>query len=74
METVTKTYTPESYQVKWYAQEVEKGRHTTEKQSKITTFTVGRVRPKTMEAMVANRLGLCVTGYNSAPAPSGRKS
>lgn len=64
IKSVTKTPTPESYQVLF--EEVTTDAKRPEKKVALWTgtFTVGRYKPKTMADMIDNRLGLCVTGYN----------
>jgi type IV secretory pathway TrbF-like protein len=65
--SITKTTTPESYQVVWHEVSVDKLASTLKEQDYIGTFTVGRVRPKTLAEAMDNRLGLCVNGYDLAP-------
>lgn len=66
--SVLKTETPLSYQVNWREVRVEKSAGSYKPAEYITTFTVGRVKPKTLKHATLNRLGLCVTGYGTAPA------
>jgi type IV secretory pathway TrbF-like protein len=68
IKTITKTTTPESYQVVWHEVTVDKLASTLKEQDYIGTFTVGRVRPKTLPEAIDNRLGLCVNGFDLAPA------
>jgi type IV secretory pathway TrbF-like protein len=67
LEPITKTRTPESYQVTWEEVRADKGLAKEDKRRYIGTFTVARVRPKTMAQLLENRLGLCVNGYHIAP-------
>jgi type IV secretory pathway TrbF-like protein len=67
VKSITKTTTPESYQVVWHEVSVDKLASTLKEQDYIGTFTVGRVRPKTLAEAMDNRLGLCVNGYDLAP-------
>jgi hypothetical protein len=65
--SITKTTTPESYQVVWHEVSVDKLASTLKEQDYIGTFTVARVRPKTLAEAIDNRLGLCINGYDLAP-------
>ena len=65
--SITKTATPESYQVVWHEVTVDKLASTLKEQDYIGTFTVGRVRPKNLSEAIDNRLGMCVNGYDLAP-------
>ena len=67
VKSITKTATPESWQVVWHEVTVDKLASTLREQDYIGTFTVGRVRPKTMTEAMDNRLGLCTNGYDIAP-------
>jgi type IV secretory pathway TrbF-like protein len=67
IKSITKTATPESYQVVWHEVSVDKLASTRKEQDYIGTFTVGRVRPKNLSEAIDNRLGLCVNGYDTAP-------
>src|SRR5215813_10803424 len=67
IKSITKTATPESYQVVWHEVTVDKLASTLKEQDYIGTFTVGRVRPKNLSEAVDNRLGMCVNGYDLAP-------
>jgi type IV secretory pathway TrbF-like protein len=67
IKTITKTTTPESYQVVWHEVTVDKLASTLKEQDYIGTFTVGRVRPKNLSEAIDNRLGMCVNGYDLAP-------
>jgi type IV secretory pathway TrbF-like protein len=70
VKSITKTATPESYQVTWHEVTVDKLASTLKDQDYIGTFTVGRVRPKTLSEAMDNRLGMCVNGYDLSPAKS----
>ena len=61
IDSVTKTVTPESYQVLWRATTVDKQHPRPEEVLWTSTFTVGRVSPKTLSDATLNNLGLCVT-------------
>jgi len=67
IKSITKTATPESFQVVWHEVTVDKLASTLKEQDYIGTFTVGRVRPKNMSEAIDNRLGMCVNGYDLAP-------
>jgi type IV secretory pathway TrbF-like protein len=67
IKTITKTATPESYQVVWHEVTVDKVASTLKEHDYIGTFTVGRVRPKTIAEAIDNRLGICINGYDLAP-------
>jgi type IV secretory pathway TrbF-like protein len=67
VKSITKTATPESYQVVWHEVTVDKLASTLKGQDYIGTFTVGRVRPKNLSEAIDNRLGLCVNGYDLSP-------
>jgi type IV secretory pathway TrbF-like protein len=67
IKSITKTATPESYQVVWHEVTVEKLASTLKEQDYIGTFTVGRVRPKNLSEAIDNRLGMCVNGVDIAP-------
>jgi type IV secretory pathway TrbF-like protein len=67
IEAVTKTRTPESYQVIWEEVRADKGLAKEERRRYTGTFTVARVRPKTLAKLLDNRLGLCVNGYATDP-------
>jgi type IV secretory pathway TrbF-like protein len=67
IKSITKTATPESYQVVWHEVTVDKLASTLKEQDYIGTFTVGRVRPKNLSEAIDNRLGMCVNGYDLAP-------
>jgi type IV secretory pathway TrbF-like protein len=67
VKSITKTATPESFQVVWHEVTVDKLASTLKEHDYIGTFTVGRVRPKNMSEALDNRLGMCVNGYDLAP-------
>jgi type IV secretory pathway TrbF-like protein len=67
IKSITKTATPESFQVVWHEVTVDKLASTLKEQDYIGTFTVGRVRPKNMNEAIDNRLGMCINGYDIAP-------
>jgi len=67
IKSITKTATPESWQVVWHEVTVDKLASTLREQDYIGTFTVGRVRPKTIAEAIDNRLGMCVNGADLAP-------
>jgi type IV secretory pathway TrbF-like protein len=67
IKSITKTATPESYQVVWHEVTVDKLASTLKEQDYIGTFTVGRVRPKNLSEAIDNRLGMCVNGVDIAP-------
>ena len=67
IKSITKTATPESYQVVWHEVTVDKLASTLKEQDYIGTFTVGRVRPKNLSEAMDNRLGMCVNGVDLAP-------
>lgn len=64
VDTITKTMTPQSYQVLWKATTIDKYNPRAEEVLWTTTFTVGRVAPKTRADATLNNLGLCVTGID----------
>jgi type IV secretory pathway TrbF-like protein len=66
--SITKTATPESFQVLWHEVTVDKGAATLREGDFVGTFTIGRIRPKTLTDAMGNRLGICVNGYDTAPA------
>jgi hypothetical protein len=72
VQSITKTATPESYQVVWHEVSIDKVASTLKEQRYVGTFTVGRVRPKTLADAMDNRLGLCVTGYDLSPQTESR--
>jgi type IV secretory pathway TrbF-like protein len=71
IKSITKTTTPESWQVVWHEITVDKLAATLKEQDWVGTFTVGRLRPKTLAEAMDNRLGICVTGMDLAPKAGG---
>lgn len=69
IDSVTVTHTPPSYQVTWKEIRADKGLAKEETTSRKGSFTVGRLKPKTMELLLQNRLGQCVNGYHIDPYP-----
>src|SRR5262249_45514726 len=67
IKSMTKTATPESFQVVWHEVTVDKLASTLKEQDYIGTFTVGRLRPKNLTEAIDNRLGMCVNGFDLAP-------
>jgi hypothetical protein len=66
--SITRTTTPRSFQVVWHEVSVDKLAATLKEQDYVGTFTVGRLKPKTLTEAMDNRLGLCVTGYDLSPS------
>ena len=56
--------TPEGYQVLWKATTTDKYNPQAQEVWWNTTFTVGRVAPKTISDAALNNLGLCVTWFD----------
>jgi type IV secretory pathway TrbF-like protein len=69
IKSLTKTATPESYQVLWHEVRIDKLAATIKEQEHTSTFTVGRLKPKSLADAIDNRLGLCVTGYDTSISP-----
>ena len=67
MKSVTKIAAPESYQVLWEEHLTEKNAPTVKTQLWTGTFTVGRITLKTMDDLLDNRLGVCLTAYELSP-------
>ena len=67
IKSITKTDTPQSYQVFWHEVSIDKVASTLKEQDYIGTFTVGRLKPKTLAEALDNRLGICVNGFSIAP-------
>jgi type IV secretory pathway TrbF-like protein len=67
IKSITKTDTPQSYQVFWHEVSIDKAASTLKEQDYIGTFTVGRLKPKTLAEALDNRLGICVNGFSIAP-------
>jgi type IV secretory pathway TrbF-like protein len=68
--SVTKLAAPESYQVLWEESVTEKNAPSVKTQLWTGTFTVGRITLKTMDDILDNRLGVCVTAYELSPQSS----
>jgi len=62
--TITKTPTPQSFQVLWDETSVDKVKATREDKTYTGTFTVGRYKPASLAEAQDNHLGLCVTSYD----------
>jgi len=71
IKSLTKTHTPNSYQVLWHEVTADKGQTTLKVVDYTGTFTVARIRPKNLTEAMDNRLGLCVNGYNTSPNAKG---
>jgi VirB8 protein len=69
IKSITKTATPQSYQVLWRDVSIDPLVSMIKETDHTSTFTVGRVRPKTLTDAMDNRLGLCVTGYDTSDSP-----
>jgi type IV secretory pathway TrbF-like protein len=67
IKSVTKTPAPESYQVLWEEHTTERHAPTIKTQLWTGTFTVGRIMLTTMDDLVENRLGVCITGFDLSP-------
>ena len=67
IKSVTKIAAPESYQVLWEESLTEKNTPTVKTQMWTGTFTVGRITLKTMDDLLDNRLGVCLTAYELSP-------
>jgi type IV secretory pathway TrbF-like protein len=67
VKSVTKTPAPESYQVLWEESVTERYAPTIKTQLWTGTFTVGRVTLKSMDAILDNRLGICINGFDLSP-------
>jgi type IV secretory pathway TrbF-like protein len=67
LKTITKTQTPQSYQVVWEETRADIGLARSEPRTYTGTFTVARIRPETMRELLDNRLGQCVNGYGIDP-------
>jgi type IV secretory pathway TrbF-like protein len=63
VKSVTKLAAPESYQVLWEESVTEKHAPTIKVQMWTGTFTVGRISLKSMDDIIDNRLGICVTAF-----------
>jgi len=67
IKSITKTDTPQSYLVFWHEVSSDIVASTLKEQDYIGTFTVGRLKPKTLAEALDNRLGICVNGFSIAP-------
>ena len=67
VKSVTKIAAPESYQVLWEEHLTEKNNPTVKTQLWTGTFTVGRLTLTTMDELLDNRLGVCITAYELSP-------
>jgi type IV secretory pathway TrbF-like protein len=67
VKSVTKIAAPDSYQVLWEEHTTERHAPTIKPQLWTGTFTVGRVTLTTMDDILDNRLGLCVSGFELSP-------
>jgi type IV secretory pathway TrbF-like protein len=67
IKSVTKIPAPESYQVLWEESVTEKQQPTVKTQMWTGTFTVGRITLKSMDDMLDNRLGICITAFELSP-------
>jgi type IV secretory pathway TrbF-like protein len=67
IKSITTSAAPRSYNAMWTETAVEA--HQTKTTRWAGTFSVGRMRPKDMQAMLLNRVGLCVTAFNWSQQP-----
>ncbi|HEY5869071.1 MAG TPA: type IV secretion system protein [Candidatus Tectomicrobia bacterium] len=67
IKSVTKLAAPDSYQVLWEEHLTEKNAPTVKSQLWTGAFTVGRTKLTTMDDLLDNRLGVCVTAYDVSP-------
>ena len=67
VKSITKIAAPESYQVLWEEHLTDKTAPTMKTQLWTGTFTVGRLTLKTMDDVLDNRLGVCITAYELSP-------
>ena len=67
IKSVTRIAAPDGYQALWEEHTTEKTSPTVHKQMWTGTFTVGRITLKTMDDLLDNRLGLCITGNDINP-------
>lgn len=65
--SITKTPTPESYQVLWEKSVISPDKPKAEPEWFTTTFTVGRIDLKTLADAQDNRLGMCVASFQVQP-------
>src|SRR5215510_4370078 len=64
LRSITKTPTPQSFQVLWDETSIDRVKATKEQTSYTGTFTVGRYKPTSVTDAQENNLGLCVTSYD----------
>jgi type IV secretory pathway TrbF-like protein len=64
VKSITKTPTPQSFQVLFEETTIDKAKGTKEVTPYTGTFLVGRYRPTSVTDALENNLGLCVTGYD----------
>ena len=69
VDSITKTVTPDSYQVLWRASTLDKRNPKIDDAVWTSTFTVGRVSPKSQSDATLNNLGLCVTWVDEDKRP-----
>jgi type IV secretory pathway TrbF-like protein len=69
VKSVTRIAAPQGYQVLWEETTTEKNNPTAKTQLWSGTFTVGRVALTTMDELLENRLGLCISAYELSPHP-----
>jgi len=67
LKSITKTPTPQSFQVLWEETSIDKAKVTKEIATYTGTFTVGRYKPTSVSDAQENNLGLCVTSYDVRP-------
>jgi type IV secretory pathway TrbF-like protein len=67
LKSMTKTPTPQSFQVLWEETSIDKAKVTKEQTVYTGTFTVGRYTPTSVADAQENNLGLCVTAYDIRP-------
>jgi type IV secretory pathway TrbF-like protein len=67
LKSVTKTPTPQSFQVLWEETSLDKTKATKDVATYTGTFTVGRYKPTSVADALENNLGLCVTSYDIRP-------
>jgi len=64
LKSITKTPTPQSFQVLWEETTIDKAKATKEQAAYTGTFLVGRYKPVSVVDAQENNLGLCVTSYD----------
>jgi len=67
LKSITKTPTPQSFQVLWEETSIDKVKATKDQASYTGTFMVGRYKPTSVSDAQENNLGLCVTSYDIRP-------